>query len=80
MCGADAGDVPTPNFLLTCDAAEILGVTDDRVRQLVVEGRLSVAATAGRRKAIALFAAADVEALAGGRANAAIERAARRRS
>jgi len=69
--------VPT-EFLLTCDAAEILGVTDDRVRQLVVEGRLSVAATAGRRKPIALFDAEAVEALAGGRANAAVDRAARR--
>lgn len=70
--------MPTPKYVLTSDAAEILGVSDERVRQLVTEGRLSVAAMAGRRKPIALFDVSDVEALAGGRASAALDRAARR--
>jgi len=58
---------PKPQYLLTSDAALRLGVTDERVRQLVAERRLRVAAVAGERKPIALFNADEVDALAGWR-------------
>jgi hypothetical protein len=53
--------VSTAKYLLTSDVARRLEITDERVRQLVAEGKLPVAATAGDRRPIALFNVRDVE-------------------
>jgi len=61
--------------ILTCDAAEILGVTPSRVAQLVQEGKL-VAETVGERAPVRVFDRARVEILAGRRACERNERSA----
>jgi hypothetical protein len=59
--------------LLAADVAAELGVSSRRVMQLVSEGRLR-ADLAGVRSPVHVFDAADVAALAGGRASRAIDR------
>ena len=64
--------VPTTK-LTTADVAAILGVGDERVRQLVSEGKL-VAETVGVRAPIYVFERAAVEALRGSRDAATLVR------
>jgi len=49
-----------PDFVLTFECARILGLSDERVRQLAKEGKLPVIRTSGGTR---IFRRADVERL-----------------
>lgn len=65
--------------LTAIDVQTALGISDEGVRDLVRRGLLHPE-TVGERRPIAVYDAVEVHALAGARANQALDRAARRQS